>query len=41
MEVLQILLENFQDPGFMQRLDRARTEDEYVAALATMSGLDA
>ena len=41
MEVLQILLENFQDPGFMQRLDRARTEDEYVAALATMAGLDA
>jgi len=41
VEVLQILLENFQDPGFMQRLDRARTEDEYVAALATMSGLDA
>lgn len=41
VEVLQTLLENFQDPEFMKRLGQARTEDEYVTALSTMSGFDA
>ncbi|AMD87373.1 PTS sugar transporter subunit IIA [Actinomyces radicidentis] len=40
VELLQILLENFQDPSFMERLDQARTENEYFDALITMSGLE-
>ena len=41
VEVLQILLQNLQDPSFMERLDQARTEDEYYDVLSAMSGLEA
>ncbi|MCL3777187.1 MULTISPECIES: PTS sugar transporter subunit IIA [unclassified Actinomyces] len=38
VEVLQLLLDRFQDPSFMDALSAARTEDELFDALATMSG---
>lgn len=41
VEVLQILLQNLQDPSFMERLDQARTEGEYYDVLSAMSGLEA
>lgn len=41
VEVLQILLQNLQDPGFMESLGQARTEDEYYEVLSAMSGLEA
>lgn len=41
VEVLQLLLESFQDPSFMDTLSAARTEDELFDALLTMAGLEA
>ncbi|WP_303122450.1 PTS sugar transporter subunit IIA [Actinomyces sp.] len=39
VEVLQILLQAFQDPCFMERLGRAQTPDEYYRVLSAMDGL--
>ncbi|WP_136192625.1 PTS sugar transporter subunit IIA [Actinomyces procaprae] len=41
VEVLQVLLQAFQDPAFMEQMDRARTPDEYYRVLSGMSGLQA
>ncbi|WP_136314152.1 PTS sugar transporter subunit IIA [Actinomyces procaprae] len=41
VEVLQILLQAFQDPAFMEQLSGARTPDEYYRVLSDMSGLAA
>lgn len=41
VQVLQVLLENFQDPAFMASLEAASTADEYFAAVSSMTGLDA
>ncbi|RAX18923.1 PTS sugar transporter subunit IIA [Actinomyces sp. Z5] len=41
VEVLQIMLQAFQDPVFMERLSEAQSPDEYYRVLSDMSGLEA
>lgn len=41
VEVLQLLLQAFQDPAFMERLGGAQTPEEYYRVLSDMSGLRA
>ncbi|PHP52917.1 PTS sugar transporter subunit IIA [Actinomyces ruminis] len=41
VEVLQIMLQAFQDPAFMEQLSEAQTPDEYYRVLSGMSGLEA
>ena len=39
VELLQILVTNFQDPEIMDKLVNAKTEDEYMEAVLSMKGL--
>lgn len=39
VELLQVLVQNFQDADLMKRLDEATTEDEYMEAVLSMEGL--
>ncbi|SDN45141.1 PTS system IIA component, Gat family [Actinomyces ruminicola] len=41
VEVLQVLLQDLQDPAFMEQLDRARTPDEYYRVLSGMADIQA
>ncbi|NDR54754.1 PTS sugar transporter subunit IIA [Actinomyces sp. 565] len=41
VEVLQIMLQAFQDPAFMEQLSAAQTPDEYYRVLSGMSGIEA
>lgn len=40
VELLQALVENFQDEGLMEKLAAARNADEYFAAVCSMKGMD-
>ena len=39
VELLQVLVTNFQDPEIMDKLVNAKTEDEYMEAVLSMEGL--
>ena len=39
VELLQVLVTNFQKPEVMDRLVNAKTEDEYMEAVLSMEGL--
>ena len=39
VELLQILVANFQDESLMKRLMDAKTEEEYMEAILSMKGL--
>ncbi|KDS93145.1 PTS sugar transporter subunit IIA [Dermabacter hominis 1368] len=40
IEVLQILLQNFQNPSFTEALNAAKTEDEFFLAAQSLQGLE-
>lgn len=40
VELLQVLVENFQDEELMQKLVDAKDADEYFAAVCSMKGMD-
>ena len=39
VELLQILVANFQDESLMERLMDAKTKEEYMEAILSMEGL--
>jgi PTS system galactitol-specific IIA component len=39
VELLQVLVTNFQKPEVMDKLVNAKTEDEYMEAVLSMEGL--
>jgi len=41
VELLQILVENFQNEELMERLKKAETADEYFAVICSMRGMEA
>lgn len=40
VELLQVLLENFQDPELMDQLMNAKTKEEYLQLVKNMKGLE-
>ena len=40
IDLLQVLVENFQDPALMDRLVHAKTEDEYYEIVCGMKGME-
>ena len=40
IDLLQVLVENFQDPALMDRLIQAKTADEYYDVVCSMEGMD-